>query len=169
MSPIKGGSLRMQLKVTAEKYSRLSSPSRKARKSPSTLVEEASYVAMQAEWNITLEVTGAEVLNLKGTDYAAYIIEEKGRSESGKIYAGRKWYHPESGLIVKAERTWTKSFPVATILYHKIPHFAEGEEDNYTLVKARFPEDAVAVAAKQDMKKPPAASATDAARLKQAT
>ena len=122
-------------------------------------------MAMQAEWNITLEVTGAEVLNLKGTDYAAYIIEEKGRSESGKIYAGRKWYHPESGLIVKAERTWTKSFPVSTIWYQKIPNFAEGDEDNYTLVKVRFPEGTIAVAAKQEPKAPPAVSTAELARL----
>jgi hypothetical protein len=143
-------------------------PLEKGKKITYTLVEEATGWSSPEEWNITLEVTGAEVLNIKGTDYAAYVIEEKGRSESGKVYVGRKWYDPKTGLIVKSERTWTKSFPVKTIWNQKIPHFAEGDEDNYTLVKARFPEGAVAVAAKQDKKAPPAVSAAEAVRLKQA-
>ena len=121
------------------------------------------------EWEISLEVSKAEEITLNDKKYKTFVIEEEGRSETGKIYVGRKWYHPPSGLIIKATRTWKKAYDIAgSAGYSKSPNFEEGEEDNYSLVRVRFPEAAVAVAAKQDAKKPPAVSATDAARLKQA-
>ncbi|PPR60801.1 MAG: hypothetical protein CFH04_01572 [Alphaproteobacteria bacterium MarineAlpha3_Bin3] len=119
------------------------------------------YTTYGQSWVIALEVAKAEAISLNGINYSTYVIVEEAKSGDGFSFVGRKWYHPTSGLIVKAERTWTK------IVFEppKIPNFAEGDEDNYTLVKVRFPEGTIAVAAKQEPKAPPAVSTAELARL----
>ncbi|MFQ5765057.1 MAG: caspase domain-containing protein [Rhodospirillales bacterium] len=125
------------------------------------------------EWEISLEVSKVETVKIGDREYATYVIEEKGESDSGKIYKGRRWYQPDAGLIVKVEREWIKSFAVRPIMaemsgfqgfgagiafggggmgggnanplcagttYVKEPQFGEGEREDYTLVKAAFPE-----------------------------
>jgi|TARA_Y100000031_G_scaffold144666_2_gene176426 hypothetical protein len=68
------------------------------------------------EWQITLEVTKSEVIAIKGIDYPVYVIEERGKSSSGKIYKGRRWYQPAAGIVIKAERDWVKSFQVRPMM-----------------------------------------------------
>ena len=122
------------------------------------------------EWQITLEVTKSEVIAVNGTDYPVYVIEERGKSSSGKIYKGKRWYQPDAGIVIKAERDWVKSFQVRPMMadagglgapmggfgggfggfgpssmcmgteYVKEPLFGEGEEDNYSLVRVTYPE-----------------------------
>ncbi|MCH7937391.1 MAG: caspase family protein [Proteobacteria bacterium] len=45
-----------------------------------------------------------------------YVIEERGKSTSGKIYKGRRWYQPDAGIVIKAERDWVKSFQVRPMM-----------------------------------------------------
>ncbi len=68
------------------------------------------------EWEITLEVKKAEVITIGGVEYQTFLIEENGKSDTEKIYEGRKWYHPPAGMIIKAERDWIKSFWVHPVL-----------------------------------------------------
>ncbi|NQU57770.1 MAG: caspase family protein [Rhodospirillales bacterium] len=68
------------------------------------------------EWEITLEVKKAETLTIGGIEYKTFLIEENGKSDTEKIYKGRKWYHPPAGIIIKAERDWIKSFMVESVL-----------------------------------------------------
>ena len=95
----------------------------------------------QDYWRITLEVTKTEAINLNGFYYPAYVIEERGRSDTGKSYRGRKWYQPDAGLIIKSERIWIKSFSIMLAgSYTKDPLFGENQEDNFSLVKVTYPE-----------------------------
>ena len=111
------------------------------------------------EWEITLEVSKAEAINLNGKYYKTYVIEEEGRSGTGKFYVGRKWYNPSSGLIIKATRTWKKTFDISGGGgYVKSTNFAQGEVDNYSLVRVRFPKGATAVAETPASALPPAAT-----------
>ena len=94
----------------------------------------------QDYWRITLEVTKTEAINLNGFYYPAYVIEERGRSDTGKSYRGRKWYQPDAGLIIKSERIWIKSFSIMLAgSYTKDPLFGENQEDNFSLVKVTYP------------------------------
>ena len=68
------------------------------------------------EWEITLEVKKAEVITIGGVEYQTLLIQENGKSDTEKIYEGRKWYHPPAGMIIKAERDWIKSFWVKSVL-----------------------------------------------------
>ncbi len=68
------------------------------------------------EWQITLEVTKSEVIAVKEVNYPVYVIEERGKSSSGKIYKGKRWYQPDAGIVIKAERDWVKSFQVRPMI-----------------------------------------------------
>ncbi|MFQ5764973.1 MAG: caspase family protein [Rhodospirillales bacterium] len=91
-------------------------------------------------WTITLKVLRTEVINVGGGDYATFVIEEQGKSTDGMSFVGRKWYHPESGLIIQSTRTWTGKVEVGEYNYFKVSYLNEGEEDTYSLVRVRFPE-----------------------------
>ena len=92
-------------------------------------------------WVIALEVAKAEAISLNGMNYATYVIVEEAKSGSGSSFVGRKWYHPDAGLVIKAERTWTKAVTVpGTYNNLRVPNFNEGEEDNYSLSSVTFPE-----------------------------
>ena len=53
-------------------------------------------------WTITQEVSKTETLTLNGMQYPTYVIKERGESDAGKLFTGRKWYQPDAGLIIKA-------------------------------------------------------------------
>ena len=71
------------------------------------------------DWRVKVEALRTAYLTLNGKTYSTYVIEEKGRG--GKLdlegngdfialdveYTRTLWYHPESGLILKTERTST--------------------------------------------------------------
>ena len=104
-----------------------------------TLNQEEVFWMEADTWEITLEVSKTEILELNGLGYPTYVIEEEGRSNTGKVYVGQKWYQPDSGLVIKAERTWRKSFATGNGYYPTAPRFDQGEADNYALRKVTFP------------------------------
>lgn len=145
-------------------------PLKVGKKTRFSLEEGVSIKTWEDVWTIALNVSKAETITLNGKEYDTYVIDEEGRSDSGKAYVGRRWYDPAMGVIVKAERTWMKSFEVAGEFssYSKAPHFAAGETDSYTLVRALFPKGAPAIAvasAPVASAKAPAVSAAEIARL----
>jgi len=113
-----------------------------------TLNQEESYWMEADSWEITLEVSKTETLELNGLGYTTYVIEEEGRSKTGKVYVGQKWYQPESGLVIKAERTWRKSFPAGDGYFQMNPRFNQGEADNYALKKVIYPKGTTTLALK---------------------
>jgi hypothetical protein len=60
-------------------------------------------------WAIAFEVTGTEVLRLNDKTYATYVIREHAFGDKGRAagkereYTRSLWYHPDSGLILKAQ------------------------------------------------------------------
>ena len=133
-------------------------PIQVGKKSTFRIMESKGECTDLDEWEITLEAKKTEVITIAGVEYQTFLIEENGKSDSKKIYQGRKWYHPSAGMIIKAERDWIKSFAVQPMLAiqgfggfgaddecfgsddAKEPIFAEGDEDSYSLVKMSFPE-----------------------------
>jgi hypothetical protein len=86
-------------------------------------------------WSVTVEVVGTEVLELNGILYPTYVVKEHAFSE-GAIkygysdsmeYTETKWYNPESGLVLKSVRDW-------------IQGLEKGEQEEYSLVRVRFPQ-----------------------------
>jgi len=93
--------------------------------------EEGAWLTPDDNWYVTLKVEKTEFVILNGIQYPTFVIEERGRSDMGKEYVGRKWYHPSAGLIIKATRTWTKTFDVpGTSGYMKAPFSTRGKSIN---------------------------------------
>ena len=91
-------------------------------------------------WTITLEVSKTEAITLNGLQYPTYVIEERGESDTGKLFTGRKWYQPGAGLVTRGERVWEKSFLVqGQGRAQKTPPCSANEEDNYSLVEVTYP------------------------------
>jgi hypothetical protein len=74
-----------------------------------------SISAVDRAWRITLEVVGTAFLDLDGIRYPTYVVKvhstgspSPGRdfSVEAEDYIDTRWYHPESGLILKSERKW---------------------------------------------------------------
>lgn len=87
-------------------------------------------------WTVTLEVLGTAFLDLNGFRYPTYVIREHAISELVSSYAAEippleysetKWYNPESGLILKSVKDWTRG-PM------------KGDRKEYSLVRVRFPQ-----------------------------
>ena len=87
-------------------------------------------------WAVTVEVVGTEVLELNGILYPTYVVKEHAFSEGAigaygygdpKEYTETKWYNPESGLVLKSVRDWIQG-----------PN--EGEQQEYSLARVRFPQ-----------------------------
>ena len=87
-------------------------------------------------WTVTLEVLGTAFLDLNSFRYPTYVIREHAISESVSTfwteipspeYSETKWYNPESGLVLKSVKDWTRG-----------PK--KGEEEEYSLVRVRFPQ-----------------------------
>ncbi len=89
-------------------------------------------------WRVTLTVAKTETLNLGGRVLATYVVEERGEADNGSAFTGRKWYHPQSGLMVKSTRTWTK---VAESGFRRFV-FSEGSQQDLSLVDVAFPQGA---------------------------
>ena len=128
-------------------------------------IQEESRAAYShaGQWRITLTVAGTETLNLGGKSYATYVIEENGGDGEGSSFAGRKWYHPPSGLIVKSARTWTK---VVKTGFTKLKA-SEGDQENFSLVEATFPKGTTASVLAQAPATPAAVPATPAPAIAQ--
>ncbi len=97
--------------------------------------EEGVYDTSVTEWKVTIEVLETDVINVGGYSYATYVIEERVKSDEGPSYVGRKWYHPDSGLIIKVTRKWCGTFPETS---YKELHLGPGDEEEYTLVEVKF-------------------------------
>jgi len=89
-----------------------------------------SYTKVEAE------VLRTETVKVGDYLYDTYVIGEKGRTGNAISYAGKKWYHPPSGLIVKAERKWSSVGAAGYTRYR----WKSGDEDNYEIASVEYPE-----------------------------
>ena len=104
-----------------------------------TIAEESrGAYSFSDHWRIILTVTKTETLNLGGRTFETYVIDEFGDNDGKSSFAGRKWYHPASGLIVKSSRTWTKVVRAPG----RGPRYSQGHSTEFSLVEARFPQGA---------------------------
>ena len=87
------------------------------------------------DWTVSLEVAGTAVLELDGKRYATFVVREHGVTEGRQHsfgvaepleYVTTLWYHPGSGLVLKALHEW-------------IEGPSQGEIDRYKLLRVRFP------------------------------
>ena len=87
-------------------------------------------------WNVEFFIKDTQIIDVAGKKYKTYVVEEHAKTD-GFRWAGTKnefvrsmWYHPQSGLIIKAEKKSSSGgltlFPV----------------DEFTLKKVTFPKDA---------------------------
>ncbi len=116
------------------------------------------------KWTVTLEVLGTAFLDLNSFRYPTYVIREHAIGESVSSfwteippleYSETKWYNPESGLILKSVKDWTRGPKT-------------GEQEEYSLVRVRFPQGTkthvLAATTAVPSAPPPAASRPPAAR-----
>ncbi|MCH7936256.1 MAG: caspase family protein, partial [Proteobacteria bacterium] len=95
-------------------------------------------------WRVTLEVVGTELLDLDGIRYPTYVV--KVNTTGGVVdtydfrfgdeeYLDTKWYHPDSGLILKSERKWIRGIQ-------------EGTSTEYALKRVTYPKGTTTLALK---------------------
>lgn len=70
-------------------------------------------------WTIRLKVPKTEVINIGGYEYGTFVIDEQAESDQGMSFVSRKWYHPESGLILRSSKTWTGITTIGMLNYFK--------------------------------------------------
>ena len=103
------------------------------------MIEEAAVADDRQTWTISLKVVKTDVVQVKKVRYATFLIEERARSSGGMSFMRKKWYHPQSGLILKSTKTWTGKNQFGNN-YKKISYFEKDEEENYLLNEVDFPE-----------------------------
>ena len=103
------------------------------------LREQDAYYSPAQLWTITLEVSGTETIKANGRRYQTYVVEERGESDGGMSFVGRKWYHPASGLIVRATRTGTGINQIGHQIYPKVAHLGKDQEQTFALRNVDFP------------------------------
>ena len=100
---------------------------------------DGGYVGMS--WEIVIEVTGTEVLELNGVRYATYVVREQAATEGASAswantsrgareptkYVAIHWYHPGSGLVLRSSKQWNDAA-------------SEGDHEEYRLTRVRYPE-----------------------------
>ena len=103
------------------------------------MIEEAAVAEDRQTWTISLKVVKTDVIKIKKVRYATFLIEERARSSGGMSFVRKKWYHPQSGLVLKSTKTWTGKNQFG-YSYKKISYFEKDEEENYLLNEVDFPE-----------------------------
>ena len=90
-------------------------------------------------WTIGLKVPKTEVINIGGYEYGTFVIDEQAESDQGMSFVSRKWYHPESGLILRSSKTWTGITTIGMLNYIKNSYLEKGEEEHYVLASVNYP------------------------------
>ncbi|MBI1986199.1 MAG: caspase family protein [Rhodospirillales bacterium] len=105
-----------------------------------------SYGGAAQEWTVTLKVSTTEAVETAGGRFQTYVIEERAESDLGMSFAGRKWYDPASGLIVRLQRTGTGLNAVGDLAwYPKTAQLGKDEQEMLALRKVDFPPGTAAV------------------------
>ena len=97
-----------------------------------------TYLSPAQMWTIKLKVAGTETVESSGRRYQAYIVEERGESDGGMSFKGRKWYHPVTGLVVRSWRSGTGVNATSTFVT-KIANLGKDEEAVASLRQVEFP------------------------------
>jgi len=103
-------------------------------------LDEASprYVAIPQRWTVVLKVVGTETVDVGGRRFHTFVVEERGSSDLGMGFRGRKWYHPATGLIVRSQRTGTGTQRLGGN-FPKVANLGQDETETLLLRGVDFP------------------------------
>jgi len=90
------------------------------------------------DWEVSFRVVGTENVRIGGYLYPTYVIQEHGQRDTDKSYSGTLWYHPDSGLIVKAVRKWSGRTDRGSVR----DRWSDGDEETYEISAVSFPKGA---------------------------
>jgi len=97
-----------------------------------------------SNWNVSVKVARTESLKIGDYFYDTYVINENASTTWDQSYKGSKWYHPDSGLVIKQTREWEG--PKGLASGYVYGRWVDGNEDNFQLASVEYPKDATGFA-----------------------